>query len=159
LLLAAVTSRLIGLGTLEPWHDEVFSFGGAAHSTWADMLQWNVRFKSMHAPLALMELRAAMWLLGESIFAIRLPAALYGVASVVLLYIGVGRIASWRLGFFAALLLLMHPCAVEWGREARMYSGWLFATIAIVTVRSSCSRTRRRFTRYRRWAGRRWRFC
>jgi hypothetical protein len=132
LLLVAVVSRLFALDSLEPWYDEVCSFSGALDSTWQDLLQWRVTANPEHSPLPFVEMRLAMRLLGETVFAMRLPSALYGIASAMALYVGVGRLVSWRTGFFSALLLLMHPLALEWSREARMYSGWLFIAILIV---------------------------
>lgn len=68
---------------------------------------------------------------GTSLFAIRLPEAILGVASVYLTY-RVGRLAfDGRVGVVAAALMAVHGMHVYWSQMARMYvPGAFFGLVA-----------------------------
>jgi len=73
--------------------------------------------------------RAAIDLLGESPFALRLPAVLFGVASLYAVY-RLGRlVAGWREGLLAAGLLALSYHHVWFSQNARGYTGLLLFSL------------------------------
>ena len=58
--------------------------------------------------------------LGEDVM--RLPAALFGAASCVVLFLLGRTLGGWRSGMLAALLLALAPFQVQYGQEARSYT-------------------------------------
>ena len=64
----------------------------------------------------------AMWLFGSSVFAIRFPSVLAGIAAVCFIYKAGRRWFSPMVGVSAAVALAWLSSAVEWGGRARMYS-------------------------------------
>jgi len=71
---------------------------------------------------------------GTSLRAIRLPSALFGLASILLLY-WVGSLAGWRLaGAVAAALLAASGYHVFWSQVARMFALACFLGLASTAV-------------------------
>jgi 4-amino-4-deoxy-L-arabinose transferase-like glycosyltransferase len=66
---------------------------------------------------------------GESAWALRLPAVLFGVGSIWALYLLGSEVANRREGFLAAALLAFSYHHVWFSQNARGYSGLLFWTI------------------------------
>lgn len=62
--------------------------------------------------------------------ALRAVSAAFAVASVPLTYVLGRRLLGARVGAIAAVLLAVHPFAVEWGQQLRAYSMVLFLTLA-----------------------------
>lgn len=73
--------------------------------------------------------RASFVLFGEHAWSLRLPAALFGVASVWSLYLLGRRVAGSREGLLAAALLTVSYHHVWFSQSARGYSGLLFWAI------------------------------
>ena len=59
----------------------------------------------------------AMWLFGESDFALRLPAALFGTLTAAVLFHAGWRLFDWRVGLLAGLLYALSPWAVHWAHN------------------------------------------
>jgi hypothetical protein len=73
--------------------------------------------------------RIAFDLFGEGPASLRLPAALFGVGSVVALYLLGQRVANEREGLLSATLLTLSYHHVWFSQNARGYSGLLFWTL------------------------------
>ncbi len=77
---------------------------------------------------------------GDTTFALRLPAALFAVLSVALLYRLGARLIDRRAGVAAALLLAFNPFFVEYAQQARSYTALIFfallATWALIESRA-----------------------
>ena len=128
-LLAAAASRLIGLGHLDPWMDEVYSHI-ASSELFPLLLRWETPGNESSSPLPFIEIKIARQIFGEhSALTLRVPSAVHGILAVGLLYIFVGRTIGWATAFWSALLLALHPFALEWGREGRMYTQWLSSSL------------------------------
>lgn len=133
LLVLAGASRFIGLGALDPWQDEVLSFQTSSDLL-PKLMSWVTPGNDVHSPLPFIEIKLVRAALGSSDVALRLPAAAYGVAGVLAFYLVVGRCVTWAIGFAGALLLALNPFVLEWSREARMYSHWLFYALLAIGV-------------------------
>ncbi|MBI3241610.1 MAG: glycosyltransferase family 39 protein [Chloroflexi bacterium] len=124
--LLAFGLRARDLGAASLWNDEG-STAFTIRQSWPEMVDrlWE---DAVHPPLffAAEKLLAG---LGDSEFALRLPAVFFGVASVA----AVARLGrEWingRAGLLAALFLAVSPFIVWYSREARMYS--LLALLSI----------------------------
>jgi mannosyltransferase len=125
LLAVATLVRAIGLDS-DLWHDEIFTLVDFVRSPALRILT-EYTDDNQHLLFSLLA-RASIAALGESAWALRLPALAFGVASVW---------ATWRLGrlifgarvalFGAALVAIAyHP--VWFSQNARGYTGILFAT-------------------------------
>ena len=82
-----------------------------------------VKVGSMEVPLATYELLPYVMapflaLLGQSDFAIRLSAALFGIATTYLIYDTSMRWFDRRVGILAALLYAFSPWAIYWGQSS-----------------------------------------
>ncbi|KPK22908.1 MAG: hypothetical protein AMJ61_16640, partial [Desulfobacterales bacterium SG8_35_2] len=65
-------------------------------------------------------------------FAVRLPAALFGAGSIVLLYLLAGRFCAWPLAFFTALTAAFLPFNIYFSQEARPYAISIFFLLAVL---------------------------
>ena len=74
-----------------------------------------------------------IWMtLGSSEAWLRLPAALFGVATIPLIFQVGAKLDSWRTGAVAALLTATSPFNIFHSQEVRFYSLFIFAAVAFV---------------------------
>lgn len=59
----------------------------------------------------------ALWLFGESDFALRLPAAVFGTLTAWVVFHAGWRLFDWRIGLLAGLLYALSPWAVHWSHN------------------------------------------
>jgi 4-amino-4-deoxy-L-arabinose transferase-like glycosyltransferase len=113
LCLVVVTSFFVlyrlGDGSLKPWDEAWYGVisrnllqPGASWLT----LEYNANPFLDHPPLGFFLKAISMAILGETTFAVRLPEALLGVVSVVLVYLIGRRLSSPWAGLWGALILL-----------------------------------------------------
>ncbi len=133
LILAAAT-RLIGLGSLDVWGDEVYSHA-ASSDLLPKLLKWETVNNESSSPWPFIEMKIARQVFGEaSPLSLRMPSAMHGILGVLLLYLLLTVTIGWRTALWASILLAINPHGLEWSREGRMYTQWLSATIALVAV-------------------------
>ncbi len=120
LLLIASILRLPTLGMENLWYDETFT----AYLARLDLQHaWVAIQGDVHPPLWYWISWALVQAFGSSEFVLRLPAALLGIATVILVW----RIALLlhfepRTAFVAGLLACFLPSLLYYSQEARMYS-------------------------------------
>jgi uncharacterized membrane protein len=133
-LLAALGLRLLLLGSKSLWLDEALSLRVALLGQAA---LWSGTPDIYHPPLFywLLELWAQ---LGRSEFVLRLPSAILGSLSVVLIYILANDLADRPVAVTAAGLMAFSPLVVWYSQELRPYALLLalglIATIAAVKL-------------------------
>jgi len=133
-VLIAAATRLIGLGGLDVWNDEVYSHDASSDLV-PKLLKWETVSNESSSPWPFLEMKAARQVFGESSpLTLRVPSALHGIAAVALLYLVTGLIVSWPVALASALMLALNPFALEWSREGRMYTQWLSATLLLTGV-------------------------
>jgi uncharacterized membrane protein len=127
--------RLDALGAPSYWLDEIldahFSRAALTHPWW----HWITGFGREHGPLHFaIQLVAQFFSEGE--LAGRLPAALFGLATIVLMWIAARAAGESHVtAAVAALLLATSPFHVYYSREARPYSLlMLLATALLIAV-------------------------
>lgn len=115
------------------WLDEAFSVWLAKHSL-AGMLQWSARV-DIHPPLYYFLLHYWIAFKGDTPFNVRLLSALFGTATIPVVYLIGKRISGSAMGLAAAVLLVFSPFNIRYAQEARMYTLMLFTTaVAIYTL-------------------------
>ena len=151
LILAAAT-RLIALGSLDVWGDEVYSHD-ASSDLFPKLLRWETASNESSSPWPFIEMKIARQVFGESSpLSLRMPSAVHGIFGVGLLYIVLGCVAGWRIAFWSSLMLTINPHGLEWSREGRMYTQWLGALIlAIGVVHSAVEDVRLRQGAWHSW--------
>lgn len=151
LLLAAAT-RLIALGSLDVWGDEVYSHD-ASSDLFAKLLKWETISNESSSPWPFIEMKVARQVFGESSpLSLRMPSAIHGILGVGLLYLVLGCVTGWRIALWASIMLAINPHGLEWSREGRMYTQWLGALIlAIGIVHSAVEDVRLRNGQWHSW--------
>lgn len=147
ILVLALALRLVDLDA-SLWYDEVFSLGHFIRLPWAELVRDfsslnNHMFYSLQAKLAVA-------LLGESAWVLRLPALVFGLASLLAIW-WMAREAAGRVPALATTLLLAVSYHHVWfTQNARGYTGLLFwTTLATVFfVRGLARPGARVFTAY-----------
>lgn len=130
LLLAVVYLFIaIFLSSVWPlWLDEILQLIDTRDGTAFDML---LRLPSHHAgsaPLGYLVQHASLQLTGYSMVAARLPAAIFGAASVFVVTLLATELGVAR-GWLAALIFAIFPLTLRYSAEGRMYSQALFFSI------------------------------
>lgn len=125
ILVVAAAARIIGLDA-GLWYDEIFTL---THYVRAPLGQVLTDFSSLNNHMFYsLQAKASVALLGENAWALRLPAVLFGLGSLVLLW-AMARIPAGRVAtLFAALLMAISYHHVWFSQNARGYTGILFWT-------------------------------
>jgi 4-amino-4-deoxy-L-arabinose transferase-like glycosyltransferase len=127
-LLAALALRLWGLGTQSLWLDEAYS-SVVAQKPPGELLRAQLADSS--PPLYYFILKFFISLGGASESVLRLPSALSGVLTVVLLIWWLRRRGEALAGVFAGVFLAVSPLHLYYSQESRMYA--LFALLCLVS--------------------------
>jgi hypothetical protein len=116
--IAALATRLFLLGDKSIWLDEAWSWRAAEISipSMIDRTKGDV-----HPPLYYAILHYWVDVFGGSEYALRLPSALFGAASITLITAAAWRIGGRILAALTALLLIINPADLQFTQEARMY--------------------------------------
>ena len=133
-LAVAVASVLVGallrflfIGAKSMWLDEVYSLVFSS-SPWPDFVRTMAR---REANMVAYYLLLRPWLaLGDGEAAVRSLSALFGVATIPLLYALGARLFGRGAGALAAALLAVHAFAVKYAQEARGYSLLMLVCVA-----------------------------
>lgn len=126
LVAAAVVLRVVGLGT-ELWLDEMIT---SILSIRPPLLELLTVYKGDNQhPLYSLLAHMSTSVLGDTPLAMRLPAMLFGVASVPMLYMLGSRLVSRREALLAAALLAVSYHHVWFSQNARGYTGLLLWTL------------------------------
>jgi mannosyltransferase len=123
ILSIALVLRLINLNS-SLWYDEVLTLVHYTRLPMADLL---TTYPSLnHHVLFTLEARAAILLFGESAWALRLPAVIFGVASIWALWLVAREVVPPWEARLSALLLAVSYHHVWFSQNARGYTGMLF---------------------------------
>ena len=115
------------------WLDETFSVWLASHSV-AGMLHWIARI-DQHPPLYYLLLHCWMALGGDTPYSVRLLSALFGTATIPVIYLIGKRLSGPVVGLAAAVFLAFSPFNIFYAQETRMYTCLTFnAAVAIYAL-------------------------
>ncbi|MDW7777261.1 MAG: glycosyltransferase family 39 protein [Methanosarcinales archaeon] len=118
--------RLYNLSSKSLWFDEIGQVLVASKSTINELLI-EILFH-LSPPLDYIILHFVLYI-GKNDFIIRLPAAIFGILSIILIYWVSKTLFSEKEGLICALLLSTSPMAVWYSQEARMYSLFMFLSL------------------------------
>lgn len=125
IFIVAIGVRILGLDA-GLWYDEVFTL---THYVRAPLDQLIVDFSSLNNHMLYsLQAKASVALFGESAWVLRLPAMLFGLGSLLVIW-ALGRAAAGRrAALFAVLLTAISYHHVWFSQNARGYTGILFWT-------------------------------
>jgi hypothetical protein len=126
ILVTATVLRLYNLGE-GLWFDEIVTYVRYTVLTPGEVIT-TYDFQNQHVLYTLLA-KLSLSLFGESSAALRLPAALFGVASIAALFLLGVRAVGPREGLLAAALLTFSYHHVWFSQNARGYIGLLFWTL------------------------------
>lgn len=112
--------RVLLLGNKGMWLDETFSVWLANHNV-VDMLQWIVKI-DQHPPLYYLLLHYWVAFNGETPYYARLLSALFGAATIPIIYLIGRRMSGVATGLAAAVFLTFSPFHIYFAQETRMYT-------------------------------------
>ena len=131
--LAGGLLRVFTLANKGMWLDETFSVWLANHSV-GEMLQWIVRI-DQHPPLYYLLLHYWIGLNGDTPYYVRMLSALFGTATIPIIYLIGKRISGVVMGLVAALLLALSLFNIYFAQETRMYTLMTFnAAVAMYAL-------------------------
>jgi mannosyltransferase len=132
-LLAALAAlfRLWNLGKDSLWFDELCTWRFASYDTVSEVVRFG-SFEDVHPPGYQVFMHYWMRLFGDSEVALRLPSAIGGVLTTLLIYLLGRRLAGRNAAALAALLFAVMVPPITYGQEARHYS--LLMALAALSV-------------------------
>jgi len=109
------------------WHDEILTYVNYARLPFGEIVS-TYRDQNQHFLYTLLA-HASIVIFGDSPWSLRLPAALFGTASIWALYLFAREVASEREALLTAALLTFSYHHVWFSQNARGYIGLLFWTL------------------------------
>ena len=125
-LAIAAILRLIDLGD-GLWIDEIMTYVNYAGAPFGQLV--STYDSQNHHILYSLFAHASFLVFGEGAWALRLPAVLFGVASIWALYLFARQVASYREALLSTALLALSYHHVWFSQNARGYSALLFFTL------------------------------
>ncbi len=126
LTLVGLVLRTIGLDS-ELWYDEIYALVVSSRPPLREIL--TTYYGDIQHPLYSALAHVAVVALGESAWAVRLPAVIFGVATIPLLFLFARASATAREGLLAAAFLTLSYHHVWFSQNARGYTALLFWTL------------------------------
>jgi 4-amino-4-deoxy-L-arabinose transferase-like glycosyltransferase len=125
LVIFAAALRLYGLDRWSLWLDETITYLYVSRP----LGELYAVMDATHMPVSL-ELSHALVQLGfdQSVWQLRLPSAILGVATVVVVFFLANELFCQRVGLFSALVACVMPVLVVYSQEYRPYSLLIFLT-------------------------------
>ncbi len=146
LTLAALALRLIALDQ-QLWYDEMATLIESVRQPLATILT-TYSSQNQHTLYSILA-HGSIALLGDSSWALRLPAVLFGVASIPALYLCARQMTNRREALLASALLTVSYHHVWFSQNARGYTGLVFFTLLTTYFFLRGART----GRFRPWVG------
>ncbi len=121
--------RLINITTDEFWYDEAFT-GLMTKIPWKEFIR--IVADDPHPPFFLLLTRTWAGLVGTTDFTLRILPAIFGILTVVLVYLTSKELFDKKTAAIAGLLTAINPFLIAYSNEARSYS--LFAFFAVLSL-------------------------
>lgn len=134
IVLTAFLLRVFMLGSQSLWLDEAIIYSQTKAASVAEVYS-NVMHQEGHiGPLYHILNYLSCRAFGYSEWAMRLPSAIYGTLSVLLIYLIARSLWNDKVALLSCLFLAISPLHVWYSQEARMYSLWVMLTLATILV-------------------------
>src|SRR5262245_8692965 len=117
--------RLYGLDFQSLWLDEGLQYYVSTQNSIGKLFFQNLSF---HPPLSFV-INHVFLLIGDSDFLLRLPSALFGIASLPVLYILARDLTSTQDAVLAVFVLAVSPFHIWYSQEGRMYAQLMFFSL------------------------------
>ncbi len=131
-LLIGTGLRLFRLEAQSLWSDEGLQYYIASAPS-LDVFWERVQSRTFHPPLSFLISRVFIGI-HDSDFFLRLPSALFGVASLLLAYGLVRKLTSVSVVLVAVWVFAISPFHIWYSQEARMYAPFLFVALLSTLV-------------------------
>ncbi|MDR4499614.1 MAG: glycosyltransferase family 39 protein [Candidatus Scalindua sp.] len=126
ILLTAFVLRIYGLNN-GLWYDEILTYVDFANTPFGEIIT-TFHSQNNHMLYSLLT-HGSFLIFGESAWALRLPAALFGVASIWAVYLLGKQVSTTRESLLSAALLTFSYHHIWFSQNARGYSGLLFWSV------------------------------
>ena len=123
ILLLATFLRLRHLAVRDFWYDEAFT-GVAIKENFSNMIRMIIN--DVHPPLYYTTLKIFAFFFDYSVYGIRLYSAIFGVLAVFAVYLFTKELFGRKSALFASFITAIAPFAIQYSKEARMYSMLVF---------------------------------
>jgi mannosyltransferase len=130
-LAVAAFLRFDKLGAPSYWLDEILGDMLTTHHAHGPWWHWLTGLEREHGSLYYAAQLAAR-AFGPDEFAGRLPAALFGLAAIPLVFLAARVLGGWAAGAAAAIVLAVSPLHVYYSREARPYALLMLLTAVLL---------------------------
>ncbi len=132
LLLIVVGSilRIYGLSNQSLWYDEIVTWSISNKSSLGEV--WNEISNENRPPLHQILYFFVIKFLGDNEFALRLPSAIFGILSILLIYLLALKLFSFKEAILSSAFMTFFWAPIYYSQEARDYSLLIMLTIAAV---------------------------
>jgi uncharacterized membrane protein len=120
--------RIYNLGVESIWFDEAVSVA-ASKLGFLDQIRWSLTASDNNPPLYYALLRVWVLIFGDSEFAVRLPSAIFGSFSILLIYVVGTLLFNKKAALLSALVLAVSVFHIRFSQEGRAYSLSAFLTL------------------------------
>jgi uncharacterized membrane protein len=138
ILMIAIAARVAGLGS-SLWFDEIGALIGSIRQPVSEILSIQSSFNN-HIFYSL-QAKLSILIFGESNWSIRLPAVIFGVAGIAVLWRLACRVAGVIQAHISALLLALSYHHVWFSQNARGYTEQMFWCVASTIILINCLKT------------------
>lgn len=121
-LFVAAALRFFRIGHESVWLDEAFTIDTITRDYTTLGLIFELPAQDFHPPLYFFLLDIWVSVFGTSELALRVPSAVFGIASVAAIYLLGKQVFDAKAGITAALLLTLSPFHIYYAQEARTYT-------------------------------------
>jgi hypothetical protein len=121
--------RLLFLGARQLWTDELMQARVIQYASPVEILRRLRGEMDLASPLDFMVQRAVTALMGDSAWALRLHALIFGTLSIWLFFRLGRRLFGERVALYSTLLFAFYPLAYRYSLEARPYALLLFLSL------------------------------
>jgi mannosyltransferase len=122
---------LWGLDSKSLWFDELGTLTGSGWGgSWLDAVRLPLTIPTTpKPPLSFIVTRLSLLVLGDYVFVLRWPSALFATLTIPLVYALGKALFDRRVGLLGAFLLAIAPLHVRYAQEARMYAMFAFLSV------------------------------
>lgn len=129
LMLAGAALRVIRIGASSMWVDEANTYFSAESILETGLPLMPTGYIYGRAPLYTYSAAWMYQLLGVSLESARITSALFGVLSILLVFLIAALLFGWRAGLVSAFCMAFGFYEIGWSRVARMYTQFQFFTL------------------------------
>lgn len=133
ILIVAALLRFYDLSFESLWNDELSTWKRASLASTVETIQFSIAH-DVHPPGYQLFMYYWISVFGDSETVLRLPSAIFGVTSVLMIFLVTRRFFPNRIALASAWLLAISLYAIHYSREARPYALLLLLVLLIVYV-------------------------